>query len=185
MFEKYARAPALRLSLVLRMKHRLFDSGLVAHLMPLLRGEIARDARSRPWGPGSGKETLLGDAVEQWAALKASIDPAELADPTRSPCALLDARFMALVRALTEAGIHPRDQAQLHQSLLDDEEGLAELDMLSREACWELRSIVSECQRRWPDLGQGTTTREGDAAVALWCAWVEAHPALADEEMAV
>jgi HD-GYP domain-containing protein (c-di-GMP phosphodiesterase class II) len=182
MFEKYARAPALRLSLVLRMKHRLFDAALVAHLMPLLRGDIARDARSRPWGPQRAKGELLVGAVEQWSALKAGIDPAELADPKHSPCALLDARFMSLVRALTEAGLHPRNQTQLAESLADDEEGLAELDMLGSEACWELRSIVSECQRRWPELGEGATAREGDAAVALWCAWVESHPAMAEEE---
>lgn len=173
MFEKYARAQALRLSLVLRLKHRMFEAALIGHLMPLLSEQTARESAARPWSQESAQGELLAGAVEKWSALKMLVPAAELADGSTAPAKLLDTRLLALVRALTEAGNHPDGQAELRESLGDDTAGLAELDMISREAVWELQSIVNACQRRWPDLAEKAVPGTGDDAVVQWCTWVD------------
>lgn len=187
MFEKYARTPALRLSLVLRMKHRLFDGALVAHLMPLLREQIARDAAERPWSPEHGHGELLSGAIDLWAAHKSDITPARWDESTRTPWRVLDARLAALVRALTEAGNDPDSLASLRALLSEDPEGLAELDLMTYETLWELRSIADECVSRWPALAEAERVANDPAlqAVASWCMWVEAHVALAPDSSAM
>lgn len=180
MFEKYARSQALRLSLVLRLKHRTFDPALVAHLMPLLQAQTEREAAARPWSQENAQGELLAGAMEKWSALKMLVPAAELAAESQAPAKLLDTRLASLVRALTEAGNHPDAQAMLRESLGDDEVGLAEVDLIGREALWELQSIVNACQRRWPDLAHKAVAGTGDDAVVQWCLWVdESMPASA------
>jgi HD-GYP domain-containing protein (c-di-GMP phosphodiesterase class II) len=186
MFEKYTRAPALRLSLVLRMKHRLFEPSLVAQLMPLLRGQIARDAAAYPAGAQQGLDEVLGGAIALWHRQKAVVTPAQWSDSGRTPWHTLEARLAALERALTEAGSDPDSLAALREMLQGDVEGLAELDLMAYETLWELRSIADECMSRWPALAEGGAGA-GDAAmlaVAQWCAWIESHVALAPDSAA-
>lgn len=175
LFEKYARSQALRLSLVLRLQHRKFEPALVAHLMPLLHEQTEREAAARPWSQENVQGELLAGAVEKWSALRMLVPAAELAEASPAPARLLDSRLSALVRALTEAGSLPETQAELRESLGSDGAGLAEIDMIGREATWELQSIVNACQRRWPQLAEKATPDSGDDAVAQWCTWVEGN----------
>jgi HD-GYP domain-containing protein (c-di-GMP phosphodiesterase class II) len=173
LFHKYTRAPAQRLSLVLRLKHRMFDPTLVGYLMPVLREEAQRQTLNRPGAQAHQYGEFLASAVEKWSALKMTIPPTEFADGATGPASLLDTRLQALVRSLTEAGNHPEGHAQLVQSLRDDAEGLAELGLIGREALWELQRIVNACQRRWPNLTDSPRPGSGDQAVAEWCDWVD------------
>lgn len=50
-YEKYTDMPAQRLSLVLRLNHRKFPAALVAHVLPLLQEDVARDSALMPWAP--------------------------------------------------------------------------------------------------------------------------------------
>ena len=79
----------------------------------------------------------------------------------------IDARLAALQKALTEAGAHPRQLADMLPLLQGDSQGLAELALVGREALWQLQAIVHAVQRRWPQLGERTTA--ADAACADWC----------------
>jgi HD-GYP domain-containing protein (c-di-GMP phosphodiesterase class II) len=172
-FEKYVRLPAQRLSLVLRLKHRMFDPALIGHLMPLLRAETQRESTVRPWTEAEHQSELLGAAVEKWSGLKIMVPPEEFADGATGPFKLLDSRMQSLVHSLTEAGNQPEAQAALLESLGDDAEGRAELALIGREALWEVRAIMNACDRRWPDLAQQANLTEGQKAVVEWCAWVE------------
>ena len=49
-YEKYTDMPAQRLSLVLRLNHRKFPAALVAHVLPLLQEDVARDSALMPLG---------------------------------------------------------------------------------------------------------------------------------------
>lgn len=170
-FEKYSDMPAQRLSLVLRLNHRKFPSTLVAHVLPLLQEEVARESALMPLGNDAPRQAeLLADAFMKWDELKTSLPPAMLkAMPPGSAFAFTEARLMALQKALVEAGSHPQHQAGLMAQLQGDVVGLAEVALVGREAIFQLQSVLNACHRRWPDLGKRATP--GDAAVANWCDW--------------
>lgn len=170
-FEKYDDMPAQRLSLVLRLNHRKFPATLVAHVLPLLQEEVARESALMPLGNDAPRQAeLLADAFMKWDELKTALPPAMLkAMPPGSAFAFTEARLMALQKALVEAGSHPQHQADLMAQLQGDAVGLAEVALVGREAIFQLQSVLNACHRRWPDLGKRATP--GDAAVANWCDW--------------
>lgn len=168
-YEKYTDMPAQRLSLVLRLNHRKFPAALVAHVLPLLQEDVARDSALMPLGADAPVQidTLAG-AFEQWEQLKAALSPAARQVPG-SVFAFADIRLQALQKALIEAGSHPRQQGDLLEQLQGDALGLAEVALVGREALWQLQSIVNACYRRWPQLTDRASP--ADAAVADWCDW--------------
>lgn len=168
-YEKYTDMPAQRLSLVLRLNHRKFPAALVAHVLPLLHEDVARDSALMPLGADAPVQidTLAG-AFEQWEQLKAALPPAARQEPG-SVFAFADIRLQALQKALIEAGSHPRQQGDLLEQLQGDALGLAEVALVGREALWQLQSIVNACYRRWPQLTDRASP--ADAAVADWCDW--------------
>ena len=168
-YEKYTDMPAQRLSLVLRLNHRKFPAALVAHVLPLLHEDVARDSALMPLGADAPVQidTLAG-AFEQWEQLKAALHPAARQEPG-SVFAFADIRLQALQKALIEAGSHPRQQGDLLEQLQGDALGLAEVALVGREALWQLQSIVNACYRRWPQLTDRASP--ADAAVADWCDW--------------
>ena len=168
-YEKYTDMPAQRLSLVLRLNHRKFPAALVAHVLPLLHEDVARDSALMPLGADAPVQidTLAG-AFEQWEQLKAALSPAARQVPG-SVFAFADIRLQALQKALIEAGSHPRQQGDLLEQLQGDALGLAEVALVGREALWQLQSIVNACYRRWPQLTDRASP--ADAAVADWCDW--------------
>lgn len=168
-YEKYTDMPAQRLSLVLRLNHRKFPAALVAHVLPLLQEDVARDSTLMPLGADAPVQidTLAG-AFEQWEQLKAALPPAARQVPG-SVFAFADIRLQALQKALIEAGSHPRQQGDLLEQLQGDALGLAEVALVGREALWQLQSIVNACYRRWPQLTDRASP--ADAAVADWCDW--------------
>ena len=168
-YEKYTDMPAQRLSLVLRLNHRKFPAALVAHVLPLLQEDVARDSALMPLGADAPVQidTLAG-AFEQWEQLKAALPPAARQVPG-SVFAFADIRLQALQKALIEAGSHPRQQGDLLEQLQGDALGLAEVALVGREALWQLQSIVNACYRRWPQLMDRASP--ADAAVADWCDW--------------
>lgn len=172
MFEKYTRSPAQRLSLVLRLKHRMFDERLVGFLIPLLREEAERQAADQPASQAEEQGEVFAGAVEMWTSLRITIPPDELAEGSRSPCKLLDTRLQSLLRSHADAGNHPNNYVEVLESLGDDAEGRAELELIGREAMWELQTIVNACDRRWPDLSERSDLTGGEQAVVDWCNWV-------------
>ncbi|MBV7426884.1 HD domain-containing protein [Acidovorax sp. sif1233] len=170
-YEKYDDMPAQRLSLVLRLNHRKFPSALVAHLLPLLQEEVARDSALMPLGNDAPRQMdLLAEAFACWDQLKAALPPGTSAKTLPgSALAFVDARLLALQKALTEAGSHPQQQGEFMAQLRGDTMGMAEVALVGREALWQLQSILNASHRRWPQLAQRATPADG--AVADWCDW--------------
>lgn len=172
-FEKYEDMPAQRLSLMLRLNHRKFPSNLVAHILPLLQEEVARESALMPLGNDASRQIeLLAEAFAYWDQLKAALPAGSPAKaPLNGAFAFADARLLALQKALAEAGSHPQQHGELLAQLQGDAIGMAEVAMVGGEALWQLKSILNASHRRWPRLADRATP--ADAAVADWCDWVE------------
>lgn len=170
-YEKYDDMPAQRLSLVLRLNHRKFPSALVAHVLPLLQEEVARESALMPLGNDAPRQIeLLAEAFSYWDQLKAALPAGTSAKvPAGSAFAFTDSRLQALQKALVEAGSHPQQQNELMAQLQGDAIGMAEVALVGREALWQLQSILNASHRRWPRLSDRATP--ADAAVADWCDW--------------
>ena len=170
-YEKYTDMPAQRLSLVLRLNHRKFPAALVAHVLPLLHEDVARDSALMPLGNDATRQIdLLAEAFTCWEQLKAALpDEGGSKAPVGSAFAFADSRLLALQKALVEAGSHPQYLGELMAQLQGDAMGMAEMALVGREALWQLQSILNACHRRWPQLSERATP--ADAAVADWCDW--------------
>lgn len=172
-YEKYLDSPAQQLSLVLRLNHRKFPAPLVAHVLPLLTEESnAQSSRALPQGEQiHSLADQLAKAFVQWEQAKSQWSQGGGHAADLGPFAYVEEGLQALKRALTEAGAHPDHHTVLLEHLQGDEQGLAELAYVLREALWQLEHIVFGCQRRWhAELEQGSSP--GAVAAAHWCDWV-------------
>lgn len=163
-FEKYANeAAAQRLSLTLRLNHRKFPAALIACLLPVLQiRAVQTDVQVTP----ADVERLieqLSTAFGDWDTRRAGLQP-EAAES--EACAFVEQRLSALQKTLFEAGSHPQQQAEALQYLQGDEQGLAELALLGREALWQLQGIVDATHSRWLTLQH--SPQVGDQAVVQW-----------------
>lgn len=163
-FEKYANeAAAQRLSLTLRLNHRKFPAALIACLLPVLQiRAVQTDVQVTP----ADVERLieqLSTAFGDWDTRRAGLPP-EAAES--EACAFVEQRLSALQKTLFEAGSHPQQQAEALQYLQGDEQGLAELALLGREALWQLQGIVDATHSRWLTLQH--SPQAGDQAVVQW-----------------
>ena len=163
-FEKYANeAAAQRLSLTLRLNHRKFPAALIACLLPVLQiRAVQTDVQVTP----ADVERLieqLSTAFGDWDTRRAGLSP-EAAES--EACAFVEQRLSALQKTLFEAGSHPQQQAEALQYLQGDEQGLAELALLGREALWQLQGIVDATHSRWLTLQH--SPQAGDQAVVQW-----------------
>ena len=163
-FEKYANeAAAQRLSLTLRLNHRKFPAALIACLLPVLQiRAVQTDVQVTPADVERLIEqlsTVFGD----WDTRRAGLPP-EAAES--EACAFVAQRLSALQKTLFEAGSHPQQQAEALQYLQGDEQGLAELALLGREALWQLQGIVDATHSRWLTLEH--SPQVGDQAVVQW-----------------
>jgi HD-GYP domain-containing protein (c-di-GMP phosphodiesterase class II) len=170
-YEKYTDMPAQRLSLMLRLNHRKFPAALVAHVLPLLQEDVARDSALMPLGNDATRQIdLLAESFIYWEQLKAALpEGAGTQAPAGSAFAFADTRLLALQKALVEAGSHPQHLGELMAQLQGDAIGMAEMALVGREALWQLQSILNACHRRWPQLSERATP--ADTAVADWCDW--------------
>ena len=167
-YEKHDDMPAQRLSLVLRLNHRKFPPALVACILPLLHEEVARESSLMPLGNDAQHQIeLLAEAFAYWGNLKASLPGSKAV--VGSAFAFADTRLQALEKTLLESGSHPQQQSELISHLQSDVMGMAEVGLVSREALWQLQSILNACHRRWPQLSDRATPQ--DAVVADWCDW--------------
>lgn len=163
-FEKYANeAAAQRLSLTLRLNHRKFPAALIACLLPVLQiRAVQTDVQVTP----ADVERLieqLSTAFGDWDTRRAGLPP-EAAES--EACAFVEQRLSALQKTLFEAGSHPQQQAEALQYLQGDEQGLAELALLGREALWQLQGIVDATHSRWLTLEHSPLA--SDQAVVQW-----------------
>lgn len=174
-YEKQKELPALHLALILRLNYRKFPSNLVAHLLPILDEERARDSALMPLGADANRHLeTLADAFAEWDRLKRTLTQLEkstdLKNALAQPVVFIDMRLGALHKVLLESGTHPTQHLALLSQLHSDVVGLAEVAFVGKEALWQLQTIVNACQRRWPKTAQPASNEEH--AAHAWCDWV-------------
>lgn len=166
-FEKFTDMPGQRLSLMLRMNHKSYPADLVHQILPLLYDEISP---GKPLAPlqaeFSHNITALEAVLRKWKELKADFPEHWQQMPDAQAAVMVEASLAQLQKQLAEAGSHPSQQMDVLSYIKDDAQGMSELTLVNREALWQLRAIMNDCQRRWPTLGQGGSTLE--TAVAEW-----------------
>lgn len=166
-FEKYAdEAAAQRLSLTLRLNHRKLPADLVAHVLPALQLRAVQSDLTVTQEDVQRTIGLLATALADWEQQCAGLPPQLLQPPSEQACALVAQRLAALQKTLFEAGSHPRQLAEVLPQLQGDAQGLLEVDLLGREALWQLQSIVDLINGRWPQLQD--SQEAGDIAVVQW-----------------
>lgn len=147
MFAPGRGAPEMRLSVLLRMNTHRYDEAMAMQLVALAQPQ--RDVMSAGLDLLDDPVALLCDidaALLQWPLdLGAQSEPS----PARQAgLALVSEHAVKLRRAMAGAGAAPEQLAQLGTDALD-ESLRAELALLTREACWQLRSLAREARRRW------------------------------------
>lgn len=167
-YEKYPDTPAHRLSLTLRLNHRKLPAAFIALLLPVLDHAAGADTPAMPAeGEIARCVAALAGAFASWAELSSTVPQSWLSLSSHRACAFVEQRLAALQKSLIEAGAHPQQEADFMAHLQGDARGLSELLLVTREALWQLQTLLNACQRRWPQLTE--RKHPGDAVVADWC----------------
>ena len=172
-YDKYPDTPAQQLGLVLRLNSRKFPADLCTHVRALIHDkDRSHDADLVPLGADAPRYiNLLIHAFSLWETAKQSVsEPAlgqAMAQGANNMLGFIDARLRSLAKVLAEAGAHPEQQSILLEQLQGDDNAMAEIAVVGREALWQLQNIVNAAQRRWPASLE--RSHPADIAAAQWC----------------
>ena len=172
-YDKYPDTPAQQLGLVLRLNSRKFPADLCTHVRALIHDkDRSHDADLVPLGADAPRYiNLLIHAFSLWETAKQSVpEPAlgqAMAQGANNMLGFIDARLRSLAKVLAEAGAHPEQQSILLEQLQGDDNAMAEIAVVGREALWQLQNIVNAAQRRWPASLE--RSHPADNAAAQWC----------------
>lgn len=155
-YDKYRDMPAQRLSLVLRMNHNRFDRQLMQHVHAMLRVDTAQPVQAREHTQAEVRREIatLAAIFQQWMLCKRQFPERWQAMPSGRAGVYVDARLVALEKALAEAGSHPRQQADWLAMFEEDPSSMSELVLINREALWQVENCIDACTRRWPQIVQ-------------------------------
>lgn len=140
-----------RLGMVLRLNTHKLEPRLVALLAPLYRNAPA---------PAAGETRLqsgiysIASCFLDWETidLKGTVQPAV----ERPLWHFINEQINALHHTLLHAGFNPHDIEMLMEGAEEDSAYLDEIKLLANEAYWQLKELVHEVGRRWPELsGRG------------------------------
>lgn len=138
-------APALRLSLALRMNARRYDpegARLVLEWLQPLRETLPGPQTADPVLPLRDIDRLL----QSWSAAAAAVP---VPGPAREAGAQQIAELCEAERqALARSGAAPEQMTMLGEDAGAGEVG-AELALIAREAAWQLRGLARHARRRW------------------------------------
>ncbi|MCW5635643.1 MAG: HD domain-containing protein [Rubrivivax sp.] len=148
-------APALRLSLALRMNARRFD----VEAMKVVTGWLRPLAEPPPGlAPAADPRRDLRRAdelLQRWHAAAAPAGGTAL-DPARGRAVRLIGELCdAQRRSLADSGVAPGQLAMLGDEA-EDPALLSELALIARESAWQMRTAARQARRRWR-LAKGET----------------------------
>lgn len=140
-----------RLGMVLRLNTHKLAPQLIALLAPLYRNAPP---------PALGKIRLQSGIYSIAASFlnwdKIQLEETAIAPTERPLWRFINEQINALYHALQHAGFNPDDIEMLMEGADEDPALLDEIKLLANEAYWQLKELVHEVRRRWPELqGQG------------------------------
>ncbi len=159
LFEKSWRTHgASRLSVMLKMNRRKFNTELIDHLVGFLHGGQPQGLDSH--GEVSAESVVaqldqLAEIFHMWhgAHQACAVDTPTVAEGPL--VAFVNRRIVELERTLLETGFHPDELAALTAGIEDDAVALAEMQLIARESQWQVSDILNEVRRRWAELAGG------------------------------
>jgi len=162
MFSPERDAPELRLSVLLRMNTHRYDSTLTLQVIRQLQLQ-ADSLTAKLEHIETPVELLLSinEALKKWPD-NLSKDP-ELNAARRGELELLGGQVEKVLRALAQVGATSNQLAYLGSDTLDNSL-LNEMTLITREAGWQLRTVVRQTRNRWPAVPGETYP----AALQLW-----------------
>ncbi|HQZ07632.1 MAG TPA: HD domain-containing phosphohydrolase [Burkholderiaceae bacterium] len=150
MFSPMRNAPEMQLSVLLRMNTHRYDPTMSMQILTLVQPQL--DVLSAAIELLDDPVQLLGeiDAILARLPLDLDKDPSMNAS-RRDALATVAGHGAKLRRSLAGVGAVPDQLAQLGDSV-QDEAVRTELTLLTREACWQLRTLGREARRRWREV---------------------------------
>ncbi len=128
------------LELILKLNTDKFSAPLVRLLAPFYRGQASK----------AGSDSGLRQ--RRWQGLAALFAASSALPAVEKPFAPLQAFLVdqlgRLEKNLRDAGFNPNDGQWMGSE--DDEQQLAEVDILADEALWQVKGVLHEVARRWP-----------------------------------
>jgi HD-GYP domain-containing protein (c-di-GMP phosphodiesterase class II) len=168
LFEKswHTHGPS-RLAVMLKMNRRKFDPGLINHLVKLLSGGEQLKADS----PNDASSEAIAAQLKQLAELfllwhrTLHACPPEVAE--ESLVVFVNQRLTDLERTLLETGFQPDELAKLTAGIENDDDALAEIQLMTSESRRQAGDILKEVRRRCAALRDDSA---GRTAVEDWAA---------------
>lgn len=168
MFDGERNLPEQRVSLLLRIDPRRYDSALVPSIHRLLRAAPAPAAdAAEPSAQSIARLSKLADALAAWRVASTAL--AEAVVPGSAQASLvrsLDAQNASLQRMLYEAGVTPDQLASLGEGVDEDAAVRVELWALAEELGWQLHAAANQLRRRW-QAADATLAHPGPLAAWL------------------
>lgn len=154
MFSPTRTAPEMQLSVLLRMNTHRYDPTMSMQILTLVQPQL--DVLSAAIELLDDPVQWLGeiDAILARLPLDLDKDPSMNTD-RRQALATVAGHGAKLRRSLAGVGAVPDQLAQLGE-IAQDEAVRTELTLLTREACWQLRTLGREARRRWRELPDET-----------------------------
>jgi HD-GYP domain-containing protein (c-di-GMP phosphodiesterase class II) len=164
MFDGERLYPEQRVSLLLRMSPRRYDSTLVPSIHRLIRGVPAPvQASTVLVEEALHRLRLQADLLAQFAALMGAM-PADLDPGHAAVLGSVEEQTATLQRMLWNAGITAEQLGRLTEDDTRDVAIRIELWALEQEVQWQLRAVANQLQRRWRAAGEAAMPPE----LAAW-----------------
>lgn len=147
MFAPGRSSPEMRLSVLLRMTWHRYDNAMAMQVLSLLKPHLdVMSAELQLLDDPIAHLCTIDHLLRQW--------PLPLGASTRLSTARAQAletlavHAVQIQRVLAGVGAVP-EQLRLLTPDAQDDALLGELTLLTREACWQLRTLALQCRRRW------------------------------------
>ncbi len=134
-----------RLEIVLKLNKHKLNTHLIGLVSELFRPGAGASGADRNSGDIGKTLALLAESFDEWDKLC----HARGADTPIVKFA--NQRIQNLRHALFDAGFNPYEPGWLISGIEDDPEGLLDVEALISESAWQLKSLVRELDRFWPD----------------------------------
>ncbi|HEU0187010.1 MAG TPA: HD domain-containing phosphohydrolase [Gallionellaceae bacterium] len=146
------RQSASALEFMLKLNSHQFDEHLLRIMLGLFGHSSPPRVQRAPTLQAASVPRLheeigkFGLAINYWQRLL------DVTPPPRGPAAFIQQRLGKLAFVTRAAGINPADKLSLTAGIEHDADSLAEVEQLSNEVLQQVREIMFEVQRRWPDF---------------------------------
>ena len=169
LLNKRTRAPFPKvLHVVSSLNRGKFNAKLIKLLIDLAAEQSSPSTASTTFDPSYesvfSRLLFLSIAMQSWYEIALHCQDVEIA-------ALIDERIKMLEKRLAALGVDLSYWRMMDAEICKDSEVLGEMAIGAMEGCWQLREIVHEARRKWPNMLSDHSPAQD--AIGSWLAQVE------------